>query len=103
MKLVIPPRPEDYHNMIAYSFTKALNVLTAMQQQRIWGTTSAVAVAAHPGVIPTDILSVNVGVNAVLFDPVMTGFIHKDIHQGVATTTYCLVAPAVPDSARKAM
>lgn len=104
MKFQIPPRREDYSPTVNYCLSKALNVMTAMEQQRRWSSRgTAVAVAVHPGLIHTDLFHSAglVGIDALFFGPGFS-WAHKNLSQGVSTTIYTLIAPNVPSEARMA-
>jgi NAD(P)-dependent dehydrogenase (short-subunit alcohol dehydrogenase family) len=53
----VPPT-RAYHPLHCYSLSKALNILTAKEQQRRWGPdATAICVAIHPGIIKTNLLA----------------------------------------------
>jgi NAD(P)-dependent dehydrogenase (short-subunit alcohol dehydrogenase family) len=54
------PPTLSYHPYHTYDLSKALNVLTAKEQQRHWSPdATAISVAVHPGIIATDLLGHN--------------------------------------------
>mmetsp|Transcript_103254 Transcript_103254/g.301186 ORF Transcript_103254/g.301186 Transcript_103254/m.301186 type:complete len:388 (+) Transcript_103254:52-1215(+) len=96
----IPPTRE-YDPFMVYGLTKALNVLTAAQLQRRWGEGgTAVAVSVHPGLIKTNLLNSNAGIEVLFFGPLYAPM-HKSVAQGASTTLHCLVAPEVVAEARR--
>jgi NAD(P)-dependent dehydrogenase (short-subunit alcohol dehydrogenase family) len=88
-----------YHPYNTYGLSKALNVLTAKEQQRHWGPgATAITVAAHPGIIATDLLIHNgkgeYPIEGALFGwPFSYG--QKSVAQGASTIMHAALAPHV--------
>merc|ERR1719231_600329 len=96
-------KPDDYHGLFNYIFSKALNTLNAKEQQRRWNESGAhvIATSVNPGLVATELLS-NDGhgnidtSNRSPFPHAFYGwgFIHgiKSLGQGASTTIHALLA-----------
>jgi NAD(P)-dependent dehydrogenase (short-subunit alcohol dehydrogenase family) len=51
LKAQIPPEARTYNSFFGYILTKALNTLTAKEQQRRWQGKSAIAMSLNPGLV----------------------------------------------------
>lgn len=96
----LPPDPTlPYEPLFNYGFSKALNLRTAWAFQHRFTGKHVVAVALHPGIITTDLLSHGKAGQGSLED-LFFGWIftpvHKNIGQGASTTIHTLVSPDVP-------
>jgi len=95
------PGGRPYHPFHLYNLAKALNVLTAKEQQRRWGPgKNAIAVAVHPGIIRTALLS-NAGPIEGAFYGWPFSYAQKSVAQGASTTLYAALAPNVVTEARE--
>jgi len=90
----VPPT-RAYHPLHCYSLSKALNILTAKEQQRRWGPdATAICVAIHPGIIKTNLLA-NAGAIEGAFYGWPFLYAQKSIAQGASTQVYASVAEQV--------
>lgn len=95
----VPPTRE-YSGIHLYALSKALNILTAKEQQKRWGnSTNAIAVAVHPGIVATSLLD-NAGPIAAAFFGWPFAFAQKSVAQGASTTIYAALAKQVVDECR---
>jgi len=87
----VPPK-RAYHPFHNYCLSKACNVLTAKEQQRLWGpNATAIAVAIHPGLIKTNLLA-NAGKIEGAFYGWPFWYAQKSVPQGAATQVYAAIA-----------
>ena len=80
----VPPT-RAYHPFHNYCLSKACNVATAKEQQKLWGAeATAIAVSIHPGIIKTNLLA-----NAGKIEGAFYGwpflYAQKSVEQGAST------------------
>eukprot|EP00928_Gymnodinium_smaydae_P050500 TRINITY_DN34065_c0_g1_i1.p1 TRINITY_DN34065_c0_g1~~TRINITY_DN34065_c0_g1_i1.p1 ORF type:complete len:397 (+),score=47.52 TRINITY_DN34065_c0_g1_i1:43-1191(+) len=101
--LIPPTRP--YEPLLNYAWTKTLNILHATAFQKRWGSSgNAVAVALHPGIIKTSLLSHTRQSDVPQYEALFYGplfiFAHKSVGQGASTTLFTMLSPEVIANSR---
>lgn len=94
--------PQHFHGLLTYAQSKALGVLTAIEhQKRLGASSSAIAIAVHPGLVPTQIFlkAGGSGLDAIFFGPLCKP-VHKSLQQGAGTYIHALFDPKVPGEVR---
>jgi NAD(P)-dependent dehydrogenase (short-subunit alcohol dehydrogenase family) len=95
----IPPSKE-YHPLFNYALTKALTAVAAREYQKRWGSDApVVALAVHPGIVPTGLSRENPQMSSLFFR--LLFFTHKTISQAASTTIYTLLSHDVIQQVRK--
>lgn len=88
---------QDYNRWTSYGNSKLANILFTRELQRRLnesGNSNVIAIAVHPGVIPTPLSRHLLGVAQFLLSWVASAFL-KSPQQGAATTIYTALAPDV--------
>ena len=106
LKAQIPPESRTYNPFFGYILSKALNTLTAREQQRRWQGKSAIALSLNPGLVG----GITVGGGPTMLDEAgpMRGafygwpFAHaqRSAKLGAATTIHTALAKEVVDEVR---
>ena len=93
----IPPtRP--YNPMMNYGLTKSLLAMLAKEQQRRWGPSNSVAVAVHPGISATNLLTGG-SLEGIFMGWPYAPF-RKTTAQAASTSIYACLSPEIPEKAR---
>mmetsp|Transcript_81981 Transcript_81981/g.228511 ORF Transcript_81981/g.228511 Transcript_81981/m.228511 type:complete len:376 (+) Transcript_81981:85-1212(+) len=92
----VPVSKEHYHEIFDYSVTKAIGIFYARFLQGKYRGQNIYAVAVHPGVVGTGLLSHNPGLGYLFYDSITFTPLRKGIPSGSATTMYCTLSSDVP-------